>query len=181
MTTAPVLINEERWTMPPQIADADPYRYAFFWRWAPGPLRVYVGLNPSTATALKDDATVRRWKGFCDRDGFGGFIAVNCFSFRATDPDNLVGTGERGIDLIGPDGEALFQVMVQHPHVTEVVACWGNSPDKRLTPRLKAIAELIVNPELHPHPVKCFGLTQEGQPKHPLYLSREAPLVAFTG
>jgi hypothetical protein len=179
VTTALELFPQERWTMPPAIAEADLYRYAFPWRWRPGPLRVYVGLNPSTMTALKTDHTGRKWKGFCDRDGFGGYIAINCFSFRATDQSELVTAGEDGVDLIGPLGDELFQAMLGHPHATEIMVCWGNSPDKRLTPRLDAIAALVTNPECHQHPVRCFGMTQQRQPRHPLMLSYATPLEAF--
>ena len=179
MTASLVLFPEERWTMPTQICDADLYRYAFLWRWRPGPLRIYVGLNPSTMTALRTDHTGRKWKGVLRARRIRGYLAINCFSYRAGDPLNLVIAAEQGVDLIGPQGEELFQVMLTHPHATEIVACWGNSPDKRLTARLDAIAALITNPECHPHPVRCFGKTQSGQPRHPLYLKSSTPLEAF--
>lgn len=177
---APMLMQEERWTMPASLAAGDPYRFALCRRWSTAPLRVYVGLNPSTADAINEDATTRRWRAFCERDGFGGYIAVNCFPYRATDPRELVAAAERGIDLTGgQEGEELFQAMFTHPHVREAVACWGNAPNRKLEPRLRAIAELILSPALHANPVKCFGYTQSGQPKHPLYLPSVAALEAF--
>jgi hypothetical protein len=43
---------------------------------------VFVMLNPSTADASKDDATIRRCIGFAKQLKFGGIKVVNLFAFR---------------------------------------------------------------------------------------------------
>ena len=169
------LASESRWTIPAVIAPNDMYRYLFGWRWAPGPLRVYAGLNPSTMTAVKTDHTGRKWRGFAERDGFGGYIAVNAFGFRATNPDDLLDTREAGIDIVGPGNDAAVYAAIRFPGVTDVVACWGNPPDKCLRARLAFVAALLRGMQ----PVRCWGFTAAGNPRHPLmlpYTSKLQPL-----
>ena len=75
MTELPI----ESWTIPSVIGEADLYQYAELLRWAPGPLRIYVGLYPDT----DDDVTPGHLRELCERDGFGGYISISCFNFRA--------------------------------------------------------------------------------------------------
>ena len=49
----------------------------------------FIGLNPSTATATTDDPTVRRCIGYAAREGFGRFVMLNAFGYRATDPKDM--------------------------------------------------------------------------------------------
>lgn len=173
----------ENWTFPSVIREGDLYRYARLARWAQGPLRVYVGLSPVDDEGVTHD----HLRDLCDDGAFGGYIETNCFNLRSSladectnpsGPSVLVAAGERGVDLIGPQGDELFQAMLQHPHVAEVVACWGTGQDQRLTPRLAAIGRLIMNPECHPHPVKCFGM-DHGNPRHIWRVDRGMALEAF--
>ena len=59
----------------------------------------YFGINPSTADEKKDDPTVRRWRGFTERNNGVKFIIGNVFAFRATD----VGELARAEDPVGPE------------------------------------------------------------------------------
>ncbi len=54
-----------------------------------GPCYVFIGVNPSTADANADDATIRRLKGFVARWSGAKFIIVNLYSKRATDVREL--------------------------------------------------------------------------------------------
>ena len=65
-------------------------RYLLTRRWDDGPLMAWVMLNPSTADARTDDATITRCVRRARSMGtFGGIAVVNLFSLRATDPREL--------------------------------------------------------------------------------------------
>ena len=65
-------------------------RYLLTRRWDDGPLMAWVMLNPSTADARTDDATITRCvRRARDLGAFGGIAVVNLFSLRATDPRAL--------------------------------------------------------------------------------------------
>ena len=50
-----------------------------------GPTVAWIMVNPSTADATADDATIRKVLGFSRRLGAGRVIVGNLFAFRATD------------------------------------------------------------------------------------------------
>ena len=67
------------------------YRYTLTRVWSlERGLVLFVGLNPSTADAERDDPTVRRCVGYARRWGFGGVLVANLFAYRATDPRDLL-------------------------------------------------------------------------------------------
>ena len=78
------------------------YRYLLWRRWSSSQLALFIGLNPSTADAANDDPTIRRITGFSRSLGFGGFLIVNLFAFRATKPIDLFASS----DPIGPENDA---------------------------------------------------------------------------
>ena len=58
-----------------------------------GKTACFIMLNPSTATATDDDATIRKLIGFSERLGFSEFTVVNLFAFRTKSPKVLKETG----------------------------------------------------------------------------------------
>src|SRR4051794_36094800 len=52
-------------------------------------LLVFVGLNPSTADAVKDDPTIRRCIRYGEAWGYSDLLMLNIFSLRSTDPKKL--------------------------------------------------------------------------------------------
>lgn len=146
------------------------YRYRLTRRFEqPGRLLPFLMLNPSIADADIDDPTIRRCIGFARELGFAGIVVSNLYAFRATKPKDLW----KAADPIGPDnsmhlhrlfGEAAAQ---QSP----VIAAWGvNAKPERVEEILQnRYANLLV----------CLGKTQDGHPKHPLYLPKGAQLVSW--
>jgi hypothetical protein len=139
-----------------------------------GPVFAFFGVNPSTADARIDDATVRKWQGFVWRWKGPRFIVGNVFAYRATDVKEL----RRAMLPVGPDNFAHLERIAADADV--LVPCWGN--------RSK------VSPTLHHHfdktltflrslgkPVRSFGLTASGDPKHPLMLGYDTVLQPFGG
>lgn len=132
------------------------YRYALTRRWASGDAVLWVMLNPSTADAQRDDATIRRIVAYSRSWGFGAASVVNLYAYRATRPQDLF----RADDPVGPDNDAqLIRAAAQHACI---VAAWGAHA------RAERIAAVLALPGMHR--LAALALTASGQPRHPLYL-----------
>ena len=133
----------------------------------------FIGVNPSTADATVDDATVRKWRGFVRRWGGAKFSVANLFTYRATDVRELAKCDQPNVPL---KSDQHLDAVLRTADV--IVPCWGNSGKipKRLRPR---IGEVLRIAYALGKPVKCLGLTSSGDPKHPLMLGYDTPLVDF--
>ena len=132
---------------------------------------LFVMLNPSTADADRDDPTIRRCIGFAKREGFGRLEVVNLYAFRSTSPSTLFAAP----DPIGPGN--ITEIREALGRADMVIVAWGNNVNSGADPgRVGDVVALI---ERSGRPVRCFGLTKQGQPKHPLYLRSDAGLMPF--
>mgnify|MGYP000558692584 CR=1 FL=1 len=131
----------------------------------------YFGINPSTADAEIDDATVRKWRGFTSRNGGCRFVVGNVFAYRATDVRQLK---IAEIDVI--ENRQFLSEIIDECDV--LVPCWGNEDKAPKTLRFELI-ELKSRLARCGKPVLCFGRTQNGSPKHPLMLGYSTPLVPY--
>lgn len=129
----------------------------------------FVGVNPSTADASADDATVRKWCGFARRWGFDRIEVVNLFAYRSTDVRALA-TAE---DPVGPHNDAHTRTVIAGAQL--IVPCWGRItklPD-RLCSRIGTVREMLYAADAD---LKCLGRTKDGDPRHPLMLAYATPL-----
>lgn len=128
-----------------------------------GPTLAFFGINPSTADAELDDATVRKWRGFTTRAGASAFIVGNVFAFRATEVKELATSA----DPIGPDNAHHLAAIMADADV--LVPCWG---DRAKVPAALRhhIDALTLAIRLAHKPVKVFGMTAGGDPLHPLMI-----------
>lgn len=137
-----------------------------------GPVYAFFGINPSTADASIDDATVRKWIGFTKRWGGSGFIVGNVFAYRSTDVKQLA-------DADDPHGPEIGD------HITDIindadilVPCWGNI--SKVPPRLQIAFDVLLDALVSSgKPMRHFGLTKWGDPKHPLMLGYATPLLEW--
>ncbi len=156
------------------LSECGQYRYALERRWnfAEFNPQVFVMLNPSTANANEDDPTIRRCIGFAKREGAGGILVVNLFAFRATDPKEMMAAsnpiGPRNVEEIGL---ALISAKVTG---RPVICAWG--ANQLAPPQVEILKRRArdIGAKL-----MCLGMTKSGAPKHPLYISKDAPLVAY--
>jgi hypothetical protein len=142
------------------------YRWFFTRRWAPGPSFCWVGLNPGTGD--RDGGprpTLRKVILWAKDAGCGAVSVVNLFSYRATDPKELL---TDGVDVVGIETDSWIQSASEAANVTLVA--WGGN--KLAAPRAKQVLELVSAPV-------CVGVTKNGQPSHPLYVPQVAPLVPY--
>jgi hypothetical protein len=130
-------------------------------------------LNPSTADALEDDATIRRLagrNGFARREGAGGIVVVNLFALRSTDPRALA----KHPDPVGPLADVFIRSAVAQG--SGVVVAWGAAPVA--VERGKAVVRALAGRGVA---LSCLGTTSTGQPRHPLYLPKGAVLEPYGG
>lgn len=137
-----------------------------------GAAYAFFGVNPSTADAEVDDATVRKWRGFVSRWGGSRFIVGNVFAFLATDVRALASA----VDPIGRrNNDHLAQIIAD---ADILVPCWGNR--SKVPPALRSNFRWMLQ-TLHASgkPVMAFGKSKTGDPLHPLMLGYATPLTAW--
>lgn len=130
---------------------------------------VFIGLNPSTATELVDDRTVRRCKNFALGWGFARFVMLNAYGFRSTDPLGLWAVA----DPVGPGNDRAIRRW--SADADRICLAWGthirDDRRQRLLGLLAPVADRCV----------CLGLNNNGSPKHPLYLAASTLPVIYSG
>ncbi|MCC1491928.1 DUF1643 domain-containing protein [Cognatishimia sp. F0-27] len=134
------------------------YRYGLTRRWqADAPALLYIMLNPSTATEQRNDPTIERCQRRAQALGFGELRIANLFAFRATRPEDL----RRAPDPVGPDNAEMIARLSKGAGMT--LAAWGvHGALLDAGPKLAA----ALQGEVH-----HLGLTKNGHPRHPLYVS----------
>ncbi len=143
------------------------YRYALWRVWSSAKnLLMTIGLNPSVASELKDDATITRLMARAYKLGYGGLLMANLYAFVSTNPDNLLNNG----NAIGEHTDHYIKQMVE---ISEVQLCgWGSF--RAVTKRANTVFSMLTNPY-------CLGVNGDGQPKHPLYISYKTPMGKYRG
>jgi len=147
------------------------YRYSLFRSWADMfdeyPRQIlYILLNPSTADEKQDDPTIRRCVGFAKREGFQSMKLLNIFALRSTDPRTLKGHP----DPVGPANDETLRQAVAKAEKT--IIAWGTHG--LVNDRHSQVIAMLKDYDLY-----CFGKTEAGLPKHPLYLSKDSNLIKF--
>ena len=140
----------------------------YLWRrWSDGLEVMFVGVNPSTANEYKDDPTVRRCAGFAKRWGYGTMFMCNAFTLVSSDPSVL--KENTLLDLLHPCNDLALRVI--RSRCRQAVVAWGNliTLSRYGEDRAAKMREML-------EPVDCFGITQAGQPRHPLYLKNDTEL-----
>lgn len=142
---------------------------------AEGKVFAYFGINPSTADAIVDDATVRKWIGFSLRNGCSRFIVGNVFGFRSKDVKRLAAHTTETAQ--GPEWAVHFNQIIADADV--LVPCWGASD--KIPRHLRGTFDTVIEQLLASNkPVLHFGKTAGGQPKHPQMLGYDTPLTPWS-
>jgi hypothetical protein len=143
------------------ISEDGVYRYLLWRIWdSSRPLLLFIMLNPSTADARSNDATIERCSRRAREMGFGGLLVVNIFAFRSTYPSELY----RASDPIGPRNEAA--ILSAAARAGFIICGWGE--DGALAGRGAAVLQLLRQHGYQPHALK---INKDGSPRHPLYVS----------
>ena len=142
------------------------WRYVLRRRWGPGPVMVWVMLNPSRADGKVDDHTIRRCVALAKRDGFDAIVVINLYAYRTPYPAELDGAA----DAVGPANDAVIAFVLQRADA--VVAAWGG--DVRVARRLP-----VVLAAARGKTITCLGTTTTGAPRHPSRVARDATFVPY--
>ena len=139
------------------------YRYLLWRSWDEQAGRVgFVMLNPSRADAIVNDPTLRRCLGLARSWGYGSLEVANLFAYCTAQPSHL----RRVSDPVGKENDRYLVALSQR--VDHIVFAWGNGG--KLQSRDQAVRALLGDRK----PIYCLGTTKLGQPRHPLYLRRDA-------
>ena len=151
-------------------SDCERYRYLLTRVWEPGGAKaLFVMLNPSTATEAQNDPTVERCERRARTLGFGAFRVCNIFAWRDTDPRAM----RRAADPVGSENDTAIRDSCFWADT--IVCAWGTHG-----------AHLGRGPEVERlmrgtgRPLHHLGLTQDGHPKHPLYIGYKVTPVLWT-
>lgn len=136
------------------------YRYRLSRIWGPGAPLLWVMLNPSTATEMRNDPTVERCERRTRAMGFGSFTVCNLFAWRSTDPAGL----RRVADPVGPGNDGV--ILAAAAGAGLILCAWGT--DGAQEGRGAQVAALL---RAAGHPLHHLGQTRGGQPRHPLYVA----------
>ncbi|HKU52765.1 MAG TPA: DUF1643 domain-containing protein, partial [Nitrospira sp.] len=149
------------------------YRYELRREWASNkPPYCALMLNPSTADATRNDPTVVRQLRRASHSGYGSLIVLNLGAGRNTDPKKWLvmpdPIGPKNFDYI----RRAFNEVKNRKGI--VVVGWGSHAINRMQDVRKVI-RIAESCEITLH---CLGLSQSGQPVHPLYVSyRQQPVL----
>lgn len=153
------------------LSDCGSYRYSLWRKWdASNPQVLFVMLNPSTADAAVDDATIRSCIRLSRSYEYGGFEVVNLMAWRATDPKDIP---NKPSQALGSDNPRIIAAALERAQ--DVICAWGAHPYAK-----HFVGGMLSLIELYAKPAWCFGLTKSGAPKHPLYIKTGTPLQPFS-
>lgn len=148
------------------------YRYKLWRQWSADPGVLFLLLNPSTADAVSNDATIERCERRARTMGFGALLVANLFAHRSTDPGALYVVD----DPVGQDND---RAILELANAASMVVCgWGKHG--ALHRRGEAVLQMLVQAGHEPY---MLQLNKDGTPKHPLYVSyavQPRPWIAGT-
>jgi len=144
------------------ISNDPRYRYWLTRVWDESlPVVVWMMLNPSTADAFADDATMRRCMAYAKAWGYGGIAVVNVYAFRARSPKVMLAAD----DPVGPHNDRWLIFWWEQARRTgaPIVCGWGNNAREG---RVRSVLRLAQECGIMLHALEMGKFA----PKHPLYL-----------
>lgn len=143
------------------------FRWSLTRRWGVGEDVLWCMLNPSLADCERDDPTLHAIMDFSWRWGYAGLIVVNLFPLITPHPEEMrkwTETGEarviarRSLTVIGEAAKSSALHM----------AAWGNGGAFDPGHIRDVIDEIELDGKERKRSLHHLGLTQYGNPKHPL-------------
>lgn len=125
------------------------------------------GVNPSTASPGENnlDPTIRRVRTLVNEYGCDGWIMVNLYPLRATDPKDLPKEADK---RLLENNLSVLKAVEKSYYIEKIWAAWGNIIDTRfyLGDALYDIQENLESEQW----AYRGTLTKQGNPRHPLFM-----------
>ncbi len=155
------------------ISPCGKYRYSLYRRWDYSlPTLRWIMVNPSTADHKQDDPTIKKCIAFAKSWEYGGILVVNLFALRATNPREIY----KAADPVGPENDEMLKRILLHNAIPDMtIAAWGCNGQH--LGRDRQVVDML---NMYGKTLHCLGTTQDGHPKHPLYLAASTKPVPFT-
>lgn len=144
------------------IGDTSNVRYAL--RKEGQKMLVVIGVNPSKATDYISDPTMTKIIGFAECNGFDGFLMLNLYPKRCTNPNDL--DKEINIEM---HNENLRHIAseISNIETPSVLLAFGNTIEARKYLK-KCLSEIVSLFALkNPKCLQIGTLTKRGNPRHP--------------
>lgn len=136
---------------------------------------VGIGVNPSTAVPGNLDPTVAGVARFAEEKGYDGWLMLNLYPQRATNPNNMHKRFQKKLHI--KNIEAISRLLAGQS--LDIWCAWGTLIEKR--PYLsRCMRDLYA--VLEGNGCRYFrrgAISKAGHPHHPLYLRKTEPLVPF--
>lgn len=135
---------------------------------------ICIGINPSTAEPGNLDPTLTVVKKLSQKHGFDGWIMLNVYPQRATNPSNL--HKQMDEDLHKKNLIYIENLIHDYPQST-IWAAWGTIIEKRkyLKDCLKDVVNILIDLPW----ISIGSVSKSGHPHHPLYLKHDSPVWNF--
>ena len=134
---------------------------------------IFIGLNPSLANAGQNDQTLRRLLRFAECWGYGTLVVINLFAKISKSPKLLSLCN----DPVGWKNDFELDHWINYWEKNDSCELWiGWGVHGKLMNRNTRILKRINKTSKNPY---VIGLTKDGHPKHPLYLSKKKTLFYF--
>jgi hypothetical protein len=133
------------------------------------PYALWIGMNPSKASAYQDDPTIRKEQQFTRMMGLTKYVKCNVMDYVATDPRDL---RMAAVPVCSDENLQVIQHYVQK--ASKIILAYGNIHHNFR--RHVAAVHSLFKPQ---HELWCLGITKSGNPTHPLYLPYSTKLMRF--
>ncbi|MDA3856847.1 MAG: DUF1643 domain-containing protein [Roseovarius sp.] len=133
---------------------------------------LFVGMNPSVASAEVSDPTCHRELSFARDWGFTRYLKGNVLDWRATSPKDIPRDPAEACSALN------IPTLVDMAQEAEVVVLAYGKLHARYQPVVRDALRAIA---ASGRPLKCLGLNKDGSAKHPLYLRKDTPLRDYPG
>lgn len=139
---------------------------------------ICIGVNPSTAEPDKLDPTPKRVKSFAERLGYDGWLMLNLYPLRATNPNNLP---ESLTPWLCRQNEKWICRYLGSASIRQqtIWAAWGTLIEKRNWLK-DCLRNIVRQGSIGNHKWVTIGKrSKTGHSHHPLYLPANAEMLEF--